>query len=270
MSRRMIWVLIVGVLVSSCSTGIKKNLVNDLTPMNSVFNYEDKNGLYYIKLSTLFDSNAKVYTTKKSMELPRKNSDNIIEQSISTSSLGAVKKKAIILRPKMSQYNVWFDGKKYSSEIKINTKHKAIDLKMSSPEKEWNGSKQIKFPNTNMYPCFFNQIIECVKVSGFIDRSSKAETGSMSLLIVWEGYPYLSETFSDVPSELFTEAEIEYDGKTKQNERRYNLRFAGQSIFYVLNEQSEMIKMFWVSQGISMINKSIAKKQKNQEESEIE
>jgi hypothetical protein len=168
---------------------------------------------------------------------------------------GMVNKKSIILRPKISQYNVWFDGKKYSSELKINTKKKAIDIKMESPEKEWNGIKQVKFPSNSQVPCFFNQIIECAKVNGFITKSTKEKKGLLSVLIVWEGYPYLSETFSDIPSELFSEAELEYDGETKESERRYNLRFAGQSLFYVLSEQDEMIKMFWVSQGISLVNK---------------
>lgn len=270
MSKRIVFLLFSTLFLSSCSTSSGLKPEKTLSPSNGVFNYEDKNGVYNIKLSTVFENKTKTYTTRKSMELPKRTSDNIIEQSISISNLGTVKKKSIILRPKMSQYNVWFDGKKYSSEIKINVKNKAIDIKMTSPEKDWNGTKQIKFPSTNMIPCFFNQIIECAKVSGFIDRSTKAETGNMSLLIVWEGYPYLSETFSDVPNELFTDAELEYDGKTKENERRYNLRFAGQSIFYVLNEQSEMIKMFWVSQGISMVNKSVAKKQNLQEESDSE
>jgi hypothetical protein len=69
----------------------------------------------------------------------------------------------------------------------------------------------------------------------------------------------LNETFSDFPSELFSTAQLEYDGKTKQSERRFNLRVAGQSIFYILNEKDVMTKMFWVSQGITMTSKTAAK-----------
>jgi hypothetical protein len=79
----------------------------------------------------------------------------------------------------------------------------------------------------------------------------------MNLMVIWEGYPYLNETFSEFPSEIFSRAQLEYDGKTKESERRFNLKVAGQSIYYVLNEQDNMIKMFWVTQGISMVSKSV-------------
>ena len=77
------------------------------------------------------------------------------------------------------------------------------------------------------------------------------------MMVIWEGYPYLNETFSDFPSELFSEAQLEYDGMTKEKERRFNLRVAGQSIFYVLDAKDVMTKMFWVSQGITMVSKSV-------------
>jgi hypothetical protein len=35
------------------------------------------------------------------------------------------------------------------------------------------------------------------------------------------------------------------------------LKVAGQSIYYILNEQDLLVKMFWVTQGISMISKSV-------------
>lgn len=228
-----------------------------LTSTDGLFNYTDKNGRFNVRITSGTSKKSKAYFTKKIMEVPNKQKDKVLEQSIVFSNIGAVKKKNIILRPKMSQYNVWFDGKKYSSELTINPAKKAFDVKMSSPESQWNGSKQIKFPNSKMNPCFFSQVIECAKVAGFIAKASKAEKGALNLLIVWEGYPYLNETFTDVPSELFSEAELEYDGKTKESERRFNLRVAGQSIFYVLNDKDVMTKMFWVSQGISMVNKSI-------------
>ena len=136
---------------------------------------------------------------------------------------------------------------------------------MTSPEKQWNGTRQVKFPSSTIVPCFFSQVIDCAKVAGFINKASDKKSGTMNLLIIWEGYPYLNETFSDFPSELFSEGVLEYDGKTTESERRFNLRVAGQSIFYVLNDKSEMSKMFWVSQGISMVGKS-AKVSQTQDE----
>ncbi|AUN99855.1 hypothetical protein DOM21_01485 [Bacteriovorax stolpii] len=246
------------VTLISCSGMGKKGAVSKLPSEDGAFSYTDKNGEFYVRISAGLDKDNKNFSTKRVMEIPNRQKDKILEQSVAISTLGSVKKN-IILRPKISQYNVWFDGKKYASELKINAAKKAIDLKMTSPESQWNGTKQVKFPSTKMLPCFFSQIIECAKVSGFISKASDKKSGSTKMLVIWEGYPYLNETFSDFPSELFSEAVLEYDGKTKESERRFNLRVAGQSIFYILNDKDVMIKMFWVSQGISMVSKSVAK-----------
>lgn len=253
MNKALVCALLI--VLSSCSSfsGLGKP---KLEKVSETFNYSDKNGQFQVVISSGPDKSGKGYFTKKVMELPNKEKDKILEQSVVISSLGTLKKKTNILRPKLSQYNVWFDGKKYTSELKINTAKKAIDVKMTSPESQWNGTRQIKFPSSTILPCFFSQIIECARVSGFIKMASSKEAGVMNLLVIWEGYPYLNETFSDFPSELFSTGKLEYDGKTKDSERRFNLRVAGQSIAYVLNDKDEMSKMFWITQGISMVGKS--------------
>ena len=256
MSNKWLIILLSILALASCAQLSQKNPKEMLAGHEDQFNYTDKNGQYSVKISSGIDKAGKGFFTKKMMELPSRQKDKVLEQSVVLSSLGSLKNKIFILRPKASQYSVWFDGKKYTSDLKINTAKKAIDVKMTSPETQWNGSRQIKFPNSTTLPCFFSQVIECAKVSGFITKASEKETGTMSLMVIWEGYPYLNETFSDFPSELFSLAELEYDGKTKQNERRFNLRVAGQSIFYVLNDKDVMTKMFWVSQGITMVSKS--------------
>lgn len=240
----------------SCARMSQKSPKDMLTNHEDQFNYSDKNGQFSMKIASGMDKTGKSYFTKRVMELPSRQKDKALEQSVVLSSVGSLKKKVMVLRPKISQYNVWFDGKKYTSELKINTAKKAIDVKMTSPESQWNGNKQIKFPRTTTLPCFFSQVLECAKVTGFINQATTKENGTMNLLVIWEGYPYLNETFSDFPSELFSDAQLEYDGKTKQNERRFNLRVAGQSIFYVLDDKDNMVKMFWVSQGITMVSKN--------------
>ena len=244
------------ITLTSCARMSQSNPKEMLANHDDQFNYTDKNGQYSVKISSGLDKKGKSFFTKKIMELPSRQKDKALEQSVVLSSIGSLKNKITILRPKISQYNVWFDGKKYSSELKINTVKKAIDVKMTSPESQWNGTKQVKFPSSTTLPCFFSQVIECARVSGFISKASSKQTGTMSLMIIWEGYPYLNETFSDFPTELFSEAQLEYDGKTKEGERRFNLRVAGQSIFYVLSDKDVMTKMFWVSQGITMVSKS--------------
>lgn len=255
MNRLLSLIILFGVI--SCGGMGKKNVAEILEKTEDKFNYTDKNGTFLVKSSSGIDKKNKTYVTKRSLSTQGKEKNSVLEQSLVASSVGVLKKTTNILRPKLSQYTVWFDGKKYFSEMKINLKKKAIDLKMVSPESQWSGNKQINFPSTKTLPCFFSQIMDCAKISGFIKTASEKKTGTMNLLVIWEGYPYLNETFSDFPSELFSKAQLEYDGKTKESERRFNLRVAGQSIYYVLNEQDNMIKMFWVTQGISMVSKSV-------------
>lgn len=244
------------IMAVSCSRMAHKNPKEILGNQDDEFNYSDKNGQYSMKITSGMDKKEKTFFTKKTLEIVTRKKDRALEKSVVISSVGILKKKLTILRPKVSQYNVWFEGKKYSSELKINAEKKAIDLKMTSPESQWNGDKQIKFPNSSSLPCFFSQVVDCAKISGFISKASEKKNGTMALMVIWEGYPYLNETFSDFPSELFSEAQFEYDGMTKENERRFNLRVAGQSIFYILDSNDVMTKMFWVSQGITMVTKS--------------
>ncbi len=243
-------------MLTSCA-GIKKNsLKKELVRTEEGFNYSDKNGSFLVLTSSGFNKKDNTFFTKRSLEILNKDDDKMLEQSIALSNIGMLKKRTI-LRPKISQYSVWFEGKKYSSELKLNTTAKAIDVKMISPEAQWNGVKQIKLPSSKSIYCFFSQVIECAKTIGFIDEATKKEAGTMNFYVVWEGYPYLNETFSDFPSEVFSRAQLEYDGKTKEEERRFNLKVVGQSIFYVIDKNEQMEKMFWVSQGISMVSKKL-------------
>ena len=221
-----------------------------------------------MKMASGFNKKENTFFSKRSLQVLNKESDNILEQSIVFSNIGTLKKKTTILRPKMSQYSVWFDGKKYFSELKMNNAKKSIDVKMISPESQWNGTKQIKLPNTKSLYCFFSQLMECAQTTGFITKANKKESGSMNLYVVWEGYPYLNETYSDFPSELFSKAQLQYEGKTKEGEARYTLKVAGQSIFFVVDKTEKMRKMFWVSQGISLISSQVKKSAKGANNSE--
>lgn len=246
-------------LFSSCShTKKAAEIKKDLTHGEEKFSYTDKNGQFLVRLASGFNKKTNVFFTKRSLEVPNGDQNKILETSVTFSDLGSIKKKNV-LRPKLSQYNVWFDGKKYFSEIKMVPAKKSMEVKMVSPETQWNGTKQIKLPSTKALYCFFSQVVECAKTVGFLAEASKKEEGALNFYLIWEGYPYLNETFTNVPSQLFTKAQLEYDGVTKENERRFNLKVAGQSIFYIVDDKMQMKKMFWVSQGISMVNSSSKK-----------
>lgn len=249
-------------LFSCAGTKNSAELKKEMPQGSTKFNYTDKNGTFLVRMSSGFSSKNNTYFTKRSLEIPEKETDNLLETSVTFSELGSVNRKTI-LRPKLSQYNVWFDGKKYFSEMKINTAKKAMDVRMVSPESQWNGTKQVKFPSAKANYCFFAQVIDCARATGFLSEASKKEEGTLNFYVVWEGYPYLNETFINVPSQLFSKAQLEYDGVTNDNELRFNLKVAGQSIFYVVDDKLQLKKMFWVSQGISMVSTSAKKKSRS-------
>jgi hypothetical protein len=254
--------------ISSCASK-HGHLKKELVRAEERFSYTDKNGQFMVKLSSGFNKKENTFFSKRILEIPGKSTDNILEQSVALSDIGSIKTKENILRPKLSQYNVWFEGKKYFTELKINPEKKAIDVKMVSPENQWNGTKQIKLPNTKALYCFFSQVVECAKTTGFLEKVIQKKKGVMNFYVIWEGYPYLSETYSDFPNEVLSKAQLEYDGKTKEGEHRLSLRIGGQSIFYVIDQNEQMKKMFWVSQGISMVSRLAKKTETGEELSEI-
>lgn len=268
MSNNLFFLIFAVLFLNSCGTQ-GRNVKSQLGKKNETYHYTDKSGVFQIKIASGLDKKGKVYFTKKSMSISDSQKEKILEKSIVLSDVGIVKNTPV-LRPKKSQYTVWFDGKKYFSELTVIPEKKAIEVKTQSPEAKENGIKTITFPNTKTVPCFFSQVIECAEISGFIDMASKKEDGSMSLLIIWEGFPFLNETFSDFPVELFSQGQLEYDGKTNESERKFNLRVAGQSIVFVINDKNEMIKMFWVTQGISMVAKSLQGKAAVSEDPDFE
>lgn len=264
MSKSFLMLLFCVFVLSSCAGAKNKILKKDLARGEEHFSYTDKNGEYLVRIISGFNKKDNALFTKRSLESTNSENEKVLEQSVVFSELGSLKKKKPILRPKLSQYTVWFEGKKFFSELKLNPAKKSIDVKMASPESQWNGVKQIKLPNTKALYCFFSQVIECAKTVGFLHKALEKEAGSMNFYVIWEGYPYLNETFTDFPSELFSKAQLEYDGDTvgkkNENEKRFNLKVAGQSIFYIVDKNEQLSKMFWVSQGISMVNRSASKK----------
>jgi hypothetical protein len=223
-----------------------------LASSDEKFIFADKNGKFEINILSGINKSDKTFFVKRSMEMMDKDTDNVLEQSISFSEMGLIKRKMPMLRPKLSQYTVWFDGKKYFSELKINSTKKVIEVKTTTPEKKLNGTKEIKFPSTKKMNCFFYQVVDCAKAAGFIEKAVLRKKGRLSFYVIWEGYPFIQDTLSDFPTELFSKATLEFDGKTKDGFNKFDLEVAGQSIFYFLDKDNKFKKMFWVSQGISM------------------
>ena len=183
-------------------------------------------------------------------------SDKELEKSIAVAEIGFLEgadgKKTPVLRPKISEYTVWFDSKKYFTQMRLDTATRSIMVKMVSPEAKWNGKVKVPFPKGTGVYCFFSQMLECIAKTGFFAISSDKNAGQLNFHIIWDGYPYFQEQYSNVPSEVFSRAQAVYDGRTEDGERKYTVLFGEESIFFNIDEYENLSKMFWISQGLTI------------------
>lgn len=243
-------------LAMSCSNQVSRNK-KQLDLGTNKYIYADKNGSFSVTRQVGFQKGDDKLFVKRQMELENRDRNNILEQSIVYSNPGYLKKKTAILRPEEAQYSVWFDGKKYTSHIKISPKNKGYELKTTGPESRDKQNKIIPAPKTKKLLCFFSQVTECLAFSGFIKKAIEVESGSARFMLVWDGYPYFQEAYNDIPMEMFSNAELNYDGKINEDEFRFNLVVGNQSIFYVLGKEGDLKKIFWIAQGVSMVRKDL-------------
>jgi hypothetical protein len=222
--------------------------------VKATYNLNDNSGKFSMVRESAYKAATHEWIIKKKIYDPAIGESRPLETSVLISSVGTLKEKYKVLRPKISQYTVWFEGKEFFNEMKINIAKRAMDLTFRSPETQWNGTKQIPFPPANGPFCYFGQLAECMKIIGFTGRAIEKKSGKLHLNIIWEGYPYFQEQYSNIPNELFTPATLEYDGVLdSRHEHRFILDIGNQSLFLVLNRESELLKMFWVAQGLSIV-----------------
>ena len=242
------------IFLGACSTASKQD---QLETLRVKFNLTDKHGQYLVKRERgHLEKNKKIVTKKQIFDL-KNGGKKILEKSISISRRGRLKGRTTILRPEISQYTVWFEGKKYFSELKLNPKAKGLDVRLISPEEQWNSIKTVSFPDRRGIYCFFEQVIECIRTTNFIHTAINKKAGKMKLFIIWNGHPYFQEQYENIPNQVFSKAVFKYDGYTPSGEVRFTLQVAGQSIFYFLDNKKELIKKFWISQGLSMVKSDI-------------
>lgn len=221
------------------------------------FKLTDKAGEFVVYKEVGFKKSNNTYISKRQVLPFNDDRSKILEQSIVISKVGSVGKSLRIMRPEKSQYTVWFDGKKYVSNMTLNKNTHSLDIKLKSPEKQWNGTSSVKFPDTKSIYCFFSQVIECAAMSGYFQQAFKKKRGQMNFYLIWEGYPYFQEQYLNVPNSVFSKAKLSYDGKNKNGGNRFSLSFGQQVVFFLLDDKKNFVKQFWISQGMSMVASEI-------------
>ncbi len=256
MHNRLVLNLFVIFILSSCS------LLNRKTPAELVDNFYkkstkarfdlvDKAGAFVVVRETGYREKDNRYLTKSSIYPENDDRSNLLEESVSISNPGALGGKVKVLRPYASRYRVWFEGKEYKTEMFLREKEKGLQIKMTSPESQWSGEKLVTLPKGTGVFCFLNQLIECVRMTGFLNLATKNDTGVMNFHLIWDGYPYYSQQYAKLPNEPISEAKFTYDGTTASGESRFTLDVENQKIFYFVDKEYNFIKRFWVSQGLS-------------------
>lgn len=230
-------------LLYSCSHFSSNTKISDF---HSKYQFKDKTGEYQFERNIKLKNNQIVSKVTLSPLLKK---DLDLEKIISISEFGTVgKNKKTVLRPKISQSTIWLDKKKYFSQLSIDLKKKSLEVIMQSPEDKWSGKKTISFPKGDIF-CFFSQLPECLKFYGLINPSPR----SSELLIIWDSYPYHSEIYANLSEEVFSVAAIEYSGMQGKL-KKYTLNLGNQIIFYLFNNDNEFERMYWIAQGITIIN----------------
>lgn len=255
-------ILLSFLFLSSCSFFSRSSSLGDssnslLKNSKQRFKLTDKAGEFVVYRETGFKKSNKTYISKRQVLPFNDDRSKILEQSIAISQVGTVGKNLKIMRPHKSQYTVWFDGKKYISNMALNKAAQSLDVKLKSPEKQWNGSRSIRFPDPKSIYCFFSQVLECTAISGYFKTALKKGRGQMNFYLIWDGYPYFQEQYLNVPTEVFSKAKFNYDGANKNGHHRFSLSFGEQVIFFLLDKKNNFVKQFWISQGMTMVASEI-------------
>lgn len=177
-----------------------------------------------------------------------------LEKSILVSQVGTInegKKRSLIVRPYASEFSVWLEGKRYESKMRLDAKNKSMMVELDSPENKWKGKQSYPFP-PGKYFCFFTQIPDCLYHNQILLKAFERKGKFISFSVIWDGFPYIQDQYAGVGSKLFSVARVRYEGEQKSI-RKFLVEVDGQGILYHFSKSFDLVRMFWIAQGISII-----------------
>lgn len=230
-------------IISSCASKNRVALSNN----KEEFILKDRSGEFILQREVKL--NRGEVATRITVVSPS-NSTFASEKTISISKLG-VSGTSRILRPDISQHEIWYEKERYFSQLKTNIKTKSLDILMKSPEEKWKGEKSVPYPKGKIF-CFFSQLPECVKFYGLLNPDREV---GYSVIIIWDNYPYHNEAYLKLSNLPFQSAAFSFDGEYNDG-LRYKLELSNQIIFYEFDVNRQFDKMYWIAQGITLIRKN--------------
>ena len=181
-------------------------------------------------------------------------SHRILEKSVTVSQLGTIKEnnhRVLVMRPLASDFTVWLEGKRYDSKMRLDIPNKKMLIELNSPEEKWKGKSSVAIPKGKQF-CFFSQIPDCLFHSLLLSKTLDRKGDILPFTVVWDGFPYIQDQYASVGSKLFSPATVKYDGEDKRV-LRFLVELDGQSILYHFSKSFDLVRMFWIAQGVSII-----------------
>ncbi len=125
-----------------------------------------------------------------------------------------------------------------------------MEISLDGPDLKSKGDREVKLPK-GKYFCFYNQISECLYHNNILQRANQKRSDKIDFYVIWDSYPFVQEQYAGVGQQLFTPASLKFDGEIK-NLFRYILELEGQAILFQFSKSLDLVKVAWVSQGITV------------------
>jgi hypothetical protein len=185
----------------------------------------------------------------------------IIKISVSLSRIEKFKLKdreINVLRPKISQYSQNRDGVESVSQILLDYEKKKIkfshrDGKTKKTEKQ--SFDMMANAKSNSIFCFYSQIEECIKVTGFLNLTREKKAGAMNFNMIFDADPFLADLSKEKVNTISYSASFEYEKQDDDGGARYVMKFGDYEIDYKFDKDNQMVKKNWIAQGLSIEEK---------------
>ena len=233
----------------SCSGLTPKTLSKN---NKKIYSFYDVTGKYKLTRESIFLDNKIV--TRTFLQSSQESNEKILEKSVTVSQIGTIKDKknrTLAVRPFASEFDVWLEGKKYSSQMNLNGSTKSMQIDLDSPESKWKGRQNIKFPKGSHF-CFFSQLAECLYYSHTLEKSLKHRSDIFRFYVVWDNFPFVQEQISGVGDKLFSSASVRFESE-ERSALRFTIDVNGQTLIYQFSKSFELVRMFWIANGISIL-----------------
>ncbi len=237
-------------LTISCSSKLNLKIKKNKSKKEK-FTYADPTGKFSVlRRSGVSSSNE--FVTKEELFPYTKWEDAVLEKGIMISSYSKYNEKIPVLVPKISQRTFWFDKKKYFTESMFFMDKKEAKFSWRTPSDKKINKKVVKLDSERNLYCFFGQLIDCIKETGFFKTSKTKKSGVVYLSIVFDGFPFFNEQFGILKNGPIIESDFSFEKEMGRGVVRYSLSFLDQKIAYFVDRKGNLIDKFWISQGLSL------------------